>query len=77
MINWSGVLRIFRYAFLPLFGPAASAQFKEIGPPPLSQAVTHQRIRALLNQVTPTNRQQTIDQLNTLVPWFRKSWVRS
>ncbi len=58
-------------ASLHLLGPAASAQFKELGPAPFSQAVAHQRIRTLLNQVEPANRQQTIDQLNSLVPWFR------
>jgi hypothetical protein len=58
-------------ALLQLLGPPASAQFKELGPAPFSQAVAHQRIRTLLDQVEPANRQQTIDQLNSLVPWFR------
>ena len=54
-----------------LSGPAAKAQFKELGPAPFSPAVARQRIRKLLNEVQPGNRQQTIDQLNSLVPWFR------
>lgn len=57
--------------FAILLVPAARAQFKEIGPPPFSKAVAHQRMRALLDRVEPGNRQQTIDQLNSLVPWFR------
>jgi hypothetical protein len=56
-------------SFAGLF--TAHAQFKEIGPPPFSKAVAHQRIRAMLDGVEPGNREQTIDQLNKLVPWFR------
>jgi hypothetical protein len=40
-----------------LLAPGAQAQFKEIGPPPFSKAVAHQRIRALLDRVEPGNRQ--------------------
>jgi hypothetical protein len=54
-----------------LLAPVAHAQFKEIGPPPFSKAVAHQRMRGLLDRVEPGNRDQTIDQLNRLVPWFR------
>jgi hypothetical protein len=61
----------FSLAVLHLLAAAAPAQFKEIGPPPFSKAVAHQRMRALLDGVEPGNRQQTIDQLNRLVPWFR------
>jgi hypothetical protein len=50
---------------------AARAQFKEIGPAPFSPAVAHQRIRTLLDQVDPSNRQQTLDTLNGWTPWFR------
>ena len=56
---------------LQAFGPPATAQFKEIGPPPFSNAIAHQRIRGLLEQVDPGNRQQTLDKLNSLTPWFR------
>ena len=59
------------FAVFHLLAPAARAQFKEIGPPPFSKSVAHQRMRALLDRVEPSNRQQTIDQLNKLVPWFR------
>jgi hypothetical protein len=55
-----------------LLAPAVHAQFKEIGPPPFSKAVAHQRIRALLDRVEPGNLKQTLDQLNGLVPWFRE-----
>jgi len=56
---------------LAAVGPPAKAQFKEIGPPPFSTTVAHQRIRSLLDQVDSTNRQQTIDKLNSWTPWFR------
>jgi hypothetical protein len=59
------------YLFCYLLGPAANAQFKEIGPPPFSAAVARQRIGALLDKVDPSNRQQTLDSLNALTPWFR------
>ena len=59
------------YLFLCLLGPAAKAQFKEIGLPPFSPAVARQRIRTLLDKVEPSNRQQTMDSLNALTPWFR------
>jgi hypothetical protein len=51
--------------------PDAEAQFKEIGPAPFPPAVAHQRIRTLLDQVEPSNRQQTLDTLNGWTPWFR------
>jgi hypothetical protein len=59
------------YLLLHSLGPTARAQFKEIGPPPFSPAVAQQRIRTLLDRVEPANRQQTIDKLNSLTPWFR------
>jgi hypothetical protein len=51
--------------------PAGKAQFKEIGPPPFSNSVAHQRMRTLLDQVDSTNRRETIDKLNSWTPWFR------
>jgi hypothetical protein len=59
------------YLLLHVLVPAANAQFKEIGPPPFSPAVARQQIRTLLDQVEPANRQQTLDKLNGLTPWFR------
>lgn len=57
---------------LPLtLAPAVKAQFKEIGPPPFSNSVAHQRMRTLLDQVDSSNRQQTLDKLNSWTPWFR------
>ena len=64
-------LTVLSCALLLLFGPVASAQFKELGPAPFSPAVARQRIRTALDQVEPANRQQTLDELNRLVPWFR------
>ena len=61
------------FLFIYLHGPAAIAQFKQIGPPPFSPAVAHQRIRTLLDAVEPGNRQQTLDTLNGLTPWFRNT----
>ena len=54
-----------------LLAPPTKAQFKEIGPPPFSQAVAQSKIRELLDRVDTNNRRQTIDSLNTLTPWFR------
>ena len=51
--------------------PITKAQFKEIGPPPFSQAVARQKIRGLLDRVDSDNRAQTLDSLNALTPWFR------
>src|SRR5215472_10754746 len=59
------------FSYAVLFTTAAHAQFKVIEPPPFSTAIAHQRISALLDHVEPGNRQETIDQLNKLVPWFR------
>jgi hypothetical protein len=56
------------YLLLYLLEPAANAQFKEIGPPPFSPAVAHQRIRTLLDKVELSNRQQTLNTLNGLAP---------
>jgi hypothetical protein len=56
---------------LHVLGPAANGQFKQIGPAPFSPSVAHQRIRTLLDQVEPANRQQTIDKVVSLTPWFR------
>jgi hypothetical protein len=54
-----------------LLAPTTKAQFKEIGPPPFSQATAQQRIRGLLEKLDPNNRRETIDSLNALTPWFR------
>ena len=51
--------------------PVLMAQFKEIGPPPFSEAVAHQRMRTLLDQVDSTNARETIDKLSGWTPWFR------
>ncbi len=51
--------------------PAAKAQFKVVGPAPYPPSVAHQQIRALLEGVTPANRQQTVDTLTGLLSWYR------
>lgn len=73
MVRWppTAGLTVLLSLLDPAFGPPVHAQFKEIGPAPFSSAVAHQRIRILLDRVEPANRQQTLDQLNGLVPWFR------
>jgi len=58
-------------ACLHVFGPSVHGQFKQIGPAPFSTAIAHQRIRALLDGIDPTNRKQTTDKLFALTPWFR------
>jgi hypothetical protein len=49
----------------------ASAQFKEIGPAPFPPAVAHQKIKALLENVNPSNRQETVKTLFGWVDWYR------
>jgi TonB family protein len=52
-------------------GGAANAQFKEIGPAPLSQPAARERIKTLLERVDPGNRQETIKTLSDLAVWYR------
>jgi hypothetical protein len=52
-------------------GTAANAQFKVVGPAPYPPAVAHQKIKALLEAVTPANRQQTVETLTGLLSWYR------
>jgi hypothetical protein len=50
---------------------AVHAQFKQIGPAPISPAVARQQIRTLLEKVDPGNSQQTLKTLSDLTPWYR------
>jgi TonB family protein len=50
---------------------AANAQFRELGPAPLSEAAARQQIRTLLAKVNPENRQQTVATISALLPWYR------
>jgi TonB family protein len=52
-------------------GITASAQFKEIGPPPVPATVARTQIRALLEKVDPDNRQQTVATISGLLVWYR------
>src|ERR1700733_2127529 len=62
-----------RVWFLGLFlaGITTHAQFKVVGPAPVSPAVARQQIRTLLEKVDPSNRQQTIQTLTGLLAWYR------
>ncbi|MGO9263154.1 MAG: hypothetical protein ACLQU1_43775 [Bryobacteraceae bacterium] len=64
-----------RFAVWPIIffalSVTADAQFKEVGPPPFSPTVARQKIRTSLDRVDPSNRHETIDTLNGLVPWYR------
>ena len=52
-------------------GFTASAQFKVVGPPPVTPPVARQQIRALLEKVDPNNSAQTIRTLTGLLAWYR------
>ncbi len=47
------------------------AQFKQVGPPPVSAPVARQQIRTLLEQVDSTNLRQTVDKISGLNVWYR------
>ena len=49
----------------------AAAQFKEIPPAPYTPAVARQKIRMLIENVEPGNRQQTAETLSGLLIWYR------
>lgn len=51
--------------------PAADAQFKELGPPPLTPAAARQKFKTLLETVDAGNRQQTVATISGLLPWYR------
>jgi TonB family protein len=52
-------------------GMHALAQFKEIGPAPVSASVARKQIKTLLSQAGPDNRQQTVTKLSGLLVWYR------
>ena len=47
------------------------AQFRQIGPAPVSPAIARQQFRALLTNVTPQNRQETLKKISDLISWYR------
>jgi hypothetical protein len=47
------------------------AQFKEIPPAPYTPGVARQKIRTLIENAGPDNRQQTADRLSSLLVWYR------
>jgi hypothetical protein len=49
----------------------AVAQFKEVGPPPISAAAARQQFITLLNNVDSNNRQETMRTISGLLPWYR------
>jgi hypothetical protein len=52
-------------------GMTVHAQFKQVGPPPVSAPVARQQIRALLEKVDSTNLRQTVDTISSLNVWYR------
>jgi hypothetical protein len=50
---------------------AAQAQFKTTPPAPYAPAVARQKIRTLIANAGPGNRQQTVDTLSGLLVWYR------
>jgi hypothetical protein len=52
-------------------GMTAGAQFKETPPAPYTPAVARQKIRTLIENVEPGNRQQTAETLSSLLVWYR------
>lgn len=74
LLRWSGsaakLVLICWLAFL--VGGVADAQFQIVGPAPVSAAVARQRIRALLENVSAANLQETNKQLNSLINWYRE-----
>jgi hypothetical protein len=50
---------------------AANAQFKVVGPAPVSPAVARQQIRTSLEKVDAANSKQTIQTLSSLLAWYR------
>jgi len=52
-------------------GMMAFAQFREIGPAPFPPAEAHRKIRVLLDQVDPANRQQTVKTIIGWLDWYR------
>lgn len=59
------------YCLLFAASLAASPQFKEVGPAPVSPAVARQQIRSLLDKVDSNNRRQTTEKLSNLLVWYR------
>jgi hypothetical protein len=68
--TWAAKVSVWSFVFL-VASTTANAQLKEIGPPPFSQTVARQKIRTLLENVDPGNRQQTLDTLTGLIVWYR------
>ena len=51
--------------------PPAGAQFKELGPPPITSAAARQKFKTLLATVDAGNRQPTVATISALLPWYR------
>jgi hypothetical protein len=52
-------------------GTTVDAQFKQVGPPPVSASVARQQIRTLLEKVDSTNLKQIVDTISGLNVWYR------
>jgi hypothetical protein len=57
--------------FVALSMAARAQQFKEIPPAPYTPALARQKIRTLLENGDPGNRQQTAETLSGLLVWYR------
>ena len=68
--SWVTRLGLWSFVFFAVTA-TANAQFKVVGPPPLSTADARQKIRTLLENVNPGNRQQTVDTISGLLTWYR------
>jgi TonB family protein len=51
--------------------PLANAQFKEVGPAPISPAAAHRQVANLLDKVDSSNRKQTLSTISGLLVWYR------
>jgi hypothetical protein len=61
---------LWSFAFLAA-AATVNAQFKVIGPAPYSDALAHEKIRALLGKIDAAERPQTLDTIFGLLTWYR------
>jgi hypothetical protein len=68
--TWITSLGVWSFIFV-VASLTANAQFKTIGPPPFSPTVARQKVRTLLDNVDPSNRQQAVGTINGWLAWYR------
>src|ERR1700722_14243437 len=69
MIRFLRILIPLGYIFVA--AGIGKAQFKVVGPAPFTETVARQKIRTLLENVNPENRQQTVDTITGWLTWYR------